>query len=113
MKQVATNHSIHQDNNRNFMDKKFNERRQSNEILPKNRHKLTIKVLTTHGSRTECGLTEVDVFDSLGERITMIQEVKVFNSPLDNKGTIMRLCDGYTQTKDENHMWWCNLPIND
>lgn len=96
MKQVATNHSIHVDYGRNLQDKKHNERRQSNDIVPKNRHKLTIKVLNTHGSRTECGLTEVDVFDSLGERITMMQDVKVFNSPLDNKATIMRLCDGYT-----------------
>lgn len=48
----------------------YGERRPSSDIAPesaKHRHKLTIHILSTHGSRAECGLTEIDVYDETGE----------------------------------------------
>lgn len=71
-----------------------------------------MKLLNTHGSKTECGLTELDIFDTRGERITLIQNIKVMNSPLANQHQILRLCDGYTYTTDDKHMWFCHLPTN-
>lgn len=58
-------------------------------------------MLSTHGSRAECGLTEIDVYDHSGVRIDFIQSVKVFNSPLDNIHNISRVSDGHTYTVDE------------
>jgi len=69
-------------------------------------------VLSTYGSKSECGLTEVDILDQKGTIITIMQSIKVFNSPLENQHQLLRLIDGYTYTVDDKHMWSCNLPLS-
>ena len=74
-------------------------------------HTLKFVILSTHGSRAECGLTEIDVFDRNNRQITEYMSVRVCGSPFPNQPHVHRLSDSYTQTNDPDHMWFCNLPL--
>lgn len=67
-------------------------------------------VLSTHGSRTECGLTEVDIYDVNEVKVEDVECLGVTGSPIPNNDWLHRLTDTYTHTTQEEHMWYCNLP---
>jgi len=74
-------------------------------------HQLQFRIMSTWGSISQAGLTDIQLFDEEGKKI----EVKPSDFHLKNCGlssikTINRLVDGVIYTTEDEHMWLCSMP---
>lgn len=80
--------------------------------IPAGKQEIIIRVLSTYGNPHICGLTEIEIFDNLSQKILIVPaQITVRNLGQGPKNTLTKLLDGHKLTNEERHMWIGYRPL--
>ena len=92
-------------------ESKIESREQETKPLTSAEHFIQFRMISTWGSISQGGLTEIQIFDEDGEKIELkATEFHLKNCGLSSIKTIYRLINGVVNTTEEDNMWLCHMP---